>query len=381
MLARSFRACHQDIPFFVLLADEPVAAVDPAAEPFTLVTLADLDVPDLPRLRFHHPQQPFSYACTPWLIEWLHARGVDRVVYFKQETLILDDVSGLFDRLATSPIVVTPHLPQPLGADGAERELNILLSGVYNVGVLGVARHASAREFLTWWADRLRYDCRHAVEAGLHFEQRWVDLAIAYFDGVHVERDPAYNVGHWSLPERAVTRAADGRVQVDGRPCRVFRFSGYRPEEGDRMTTYNARLPWEGLGVVRELVRGFREALEHDGYWETREWPYAYERFDNGVRVAETARQIYRTQGDAVARFGDPLSTGGSGSFWRWLHSHPPESDLSRFWKAIYDSRPDLQGAFPDTRGDGARAFMTWARHSGLAEHQVPEAMLTGSDR
>ncbi|MCC7240356.1 MAG: hypothetical protein IT180_00395 [Acidobacteria bacterium] len=377
VLARSFRQHHPDVPFFVLLADQVQERFDPAAEPFTLVPLAALDLPRLERIRFYHPQQAFSYACTPALLRWLLGQGIDRVIYFKQETLILDEVSPIFDRLAESPVVLTPHLVAPLGgAAAAEREINILQSGVFNVGVLGVAAHPTSHRWLSWWQDRLSTECRRDVEAGLHFEQRWLDLAPGFFDGIHVLRDAAFNVGHWSLPERQIGLDPDGRVRVDGRPCRVFRFSGYNPDEPDQLTGYNQRLPWDALGAVRLVVDQFREALEREGYRETRTWPYAFGVFDNGVSIPDLARRLYLDLGEEADRFGDPFRTAPPQSYWHWLHALVPRTGLTRFWHAIYETRADLQQAYPDLDGPGSAAFMQWARQYGLAEHEVPAQML-----
>lgn len=377
VLARSFRRCHPDSPFFVLLADDVQGCFDPAGEPYALVWLTDLDLPRLERFRFHHPQQAFSYACTPFLIAWLLAQGLERVVYFKQETLVLDDLSPLFERLGESPLVMTPHLVEPLsGPDAAARELNILQSGVYNVGVLGVGQHPTSQRFLSWWQDRLLTHCRLDVEAGLHYEQRWLDLVPGFFEGVHVLRDPAYNIGHWSLPERRIEVAPDGGVLVDGRSCRVVRFSGYRPDDPTRITGYNARLSWEEAGPVRQVFERFGQALDREGYQETRAWPYAFGAFDNGVAVPDLARRLYLDLGTDVGAFGDPLQTSPEGSYWRWLNAVAADTGLPRFWDAIYRARPDLQQAYPVLDGPGRAAFAEWARQSGVSEYRASDRWL-----
>ena len=204
-LAESFHSIHRDIPFFVLLADEADGYFDPAHEPFHVVGLSELDIPQLERFRFHYAQQPLSYACTPYLLAHLVRRGFSRLIFIKQESLVLGDLTPVFDILDKISIVLTPHLVAPLaGADRIERELNILQSGTFNVGMLGVAATPVAARFLEWWQDRVYAHCRYALASGMHYEQRWLDLVPGLFGDVHVLRDPAYNVGHWNLPDRAV---------------------------------------------------------------------------------------------------------------------------------------------------------------------------------
>lgn len=380
VLAESVRTHNPNVPVFTLLADEIDGCFDPAAEPFTLISLADLDIPDLAQFRFRHPQQPLSYACTPYLLTYLLGRGFTRVLFFKQETLVLGELTPLVAPLDEAAVVLTPHLVEPLdGPDAAARELNILLSGVYNVGVVGAAEHPEARRFLAWWQARLAEACRHDVPAGLHFEQRWVDLALSFFEGIRVLRDPACNLGHWSLPDRHVTVDANGAVRVDGRPSVVFRFSGFDADVPEAFTRYNQRLGWRDAGDAHLVFERFRRALMAAGLEETRHWPYAYGTFDNGVSVPDVARQLHASLGTAAARFGDPLRTAGPESFWQWLLAPADGAGISRFWQAIYRLRPDLQRAFPNLNGPGANAFMAWARSSGLAEHRVSDVFLGGA--
>jgi len=381
VLARSFLEHHPDVPFFVLLADEIDGRFDPAAEGFRLLRLGDLTIPSIERMRFAYAQEPLSYALTPCLLRHLLDIGFERALFIKQESLVLGTLPALFDSLDGCSIVLTPHLIEPLDvAGGIARELNVLLSGSYNTGVVGVAETPTARAFLDWWQDRLAGGCLHDVARGLHFEQRWIDLVPGYFKGVHVLRDPAYNIGHWSLPERDVQVRPDA-VTVDGRPCRLFRFSGFDPDRPQAVTRHSDRLTLPSLGPAAEVFRRYADLLERAGYREVERWPYRYGHFDNGVNVPAVVREIYLGLGDAVAEFGDPLRAGHETSFFLWL-SRPVDGDdgharpVSRLLRAVYERRPDVQRAFPDPRGKDRRGFLQWASFSVPAEHGVDRCFL-----
>jgi hypothetical protein len=385
-LAISFRQHHPEVPFYVLLADEVDGFFVPEREPFAMLTLDELEIPHLARFRFHYPQQPLSYAATPYLLAHLLRRGFSRVVFLKQESLVLGSFGSVYEQLASSSLVLTPHLVRPLeGADRIARELNILQSGTFNIGLMGVADTPPAHRFLAWWQDRVFTHCRHAVAEGMHYEQRWVDLAPALFDGVCILRDPAYNVGHWNLPERRI--AIDGeRVTVDGEPCRLFRFSGYDPDDPGRLTVHTRRLDRDNAGPAVHVFDRFRDALERAGYHETRHWPYAYATFDNGVPIPDIARRIYLDLGDAGERFGDPRRTAGDDSFFAWLNDSDDlpsagEPAVSRLWQAIHASRRDLQEAFRDPLGSDRDGFLAWTIQSGRREHRIPEQFTGGRHR
>ncbi|MCM3879205.1 MAG: hypothetical protein ND807_03765 [Vicinamibacterales bacterium] len=365
----------------MLLADEIDGFFDPGGESFDLLTLKDLNIPGVDALRFRYPQQPLSYAATPYLLTHLLRHNFSRVVFLKQESLVLGDLTSLFDAVGQRSIALTPHLLHPLdGADAIPRELNILQSGTFNGGVLAVADTPVTHRFLTWWAERAATHCRHAVADGMHYEQRWLDLVPALFEDVHIVRDPAYNVGHWNLPERRVVIRGEA-VLVDDEPCRVFRFSGYSPDEPAAVTRYSSRLTLENVGPAREVFERFRLELEAAGFHGTKAWPYAYGAFDNGVPIPDLARNLFLSLGDGATRFGDPFHANAPHSYFRWLNQSLDDrsgkpTGISRLWESVYRARPDLQIAFPDLFGAHRNAFLGWTAEHGLLEYHISDRFL-----
>jgi hypothetical protein len=369
VLARSFRERHPELPFVVGLSDRVDGFFDPAAEPFELAELEAFEPPDGPALRFRHEQQELSYAVTPLLLEHLLDRGFRRVLFFKQESMVLARHDATYDLLADDAIVLTPHLLEPLV--DVDRELEVLLAGTYNLGFLGIAEAPPARAFLAWWQRRLRTHCEHAIERGLHFEQRWIDLVPGMFDGVRVLRDPAANVGHWSLPERRVELAGDA-VLVDGRPCRLFRFSGYDPDRPAALTRYNERLDTAAAGDAGRVFERYRRELLDAGHERARRWPYAYGRFANGVRIPRAVRSLYASLGPEAERLGDPFGDG----FWDWLTA-PDDAmpGITRLWAALWRERADVRAAYPRAGDEyeDRRGFNGWATNTGRDEHDIPD--------
>jgi hypothetical protein len=380
VLAGSFRERHPGIPFFVLLADEVDGFFEPSREPFELLGFGELGIANDERLRFRHAQQPLSYAAAPHFLRHLLDRGFARALFIKQESLVMGDLSGIAGRLARHPILLTPHLLDPLeGPERGLRELNILQVGACNAGLVGVAEHPVARRFLDWWSDRVHDHCRLAVAEGIHYEQRWIDLVPAFFEGTHLLRDPGCNVAHWNLPERRVA-ATDGKVTVDGQSATLFRFSGFDPEEPERLTRHTDRLDAARAGPAGEIFRRYGRLLLAAGWSQTRRWPYAYGAFDNAVPIPDVARQIYRELGSAADPFGDPFSSRSPDSFFHWLNA-PEEhaaggAGVSRLWSAVYRQRPDVQQAFPDYLGEDRPGFLRWAAASGAAEYGIPGPLM-----
>lgn len=385
--AISFREQHPGVPFFTLLADDPGGCFDPAGEPFTPVHLEALAVPHLERLQFRYSQPALSYALTPWFLAHLLDRGFRRLLFLKQETLVVGALGSHFDRLERAGILLTPHLVAPLAApsgarEDAAREREVLLAGVYNAGVLGVAEGAVTRRFLAWWAERLDRHSLRAVEAGMHFEQRWLDFAPSLFPPVAIDRRPGSNFGHWRLPESRIEERR-GELLVDGDPLRVARFSGFDPDRPQFLTRHHQRVRVTDMGSAgARLVERYQTALAAAGHEIARQWPSGSSRFQDGAEIPESVRAIYRRLEDnAAAAFGDPHRT-GRGSFRRWLVTRPAApSRLPRIWREIWADREDLRRTFARPEGEDRAAFRSWIDRHGRAECGLEDARWLRSRR
>jgi hypothetical protein len=324
--ARSFGEHHAEIPVKMLLADGEHERTGAGAEPFETVRFEALAMEEEARFRFQYSEMELSYAATPFLVEHLLEAGFDAVVFLKQETLVLDRLDPVLEMLERHSVVLTPHLLEPATGGGAlERERNVLRAGVFNGGVIGFAACKETDLVLEWWKQRVRRMCLLDPDAGLHYEQRWLDFVPSLAPGCGIVRDPGVNVGHWNLPERRI-EVRGGRVTACGAPCRVFRFSGYEPERPERITKYNKTATVEEAGDAAEVFARYQRLLEECGWRETRGLAYAWDFFDNGERIRYQARRLYRAMGDEVRRFGDPFRTEGRETFYAWLRARRPEA-------------------------------------------------------
>ncbi|MBC8078375.1 MAG: methyltransferase domain-containing protein [Chloroflexales bacterium] len=380
VLAQSFQQFHPDIPFFVALADEPEGRFDPRDEPFHLLTLAELALPDLERMRFRYTRQQLIIATKPFLLSALLGRGFAHAIALDADMLVLDDLTPLFDRVRQHALALTPHLLEP-PADALRigRELNILQSGIFNGGFVGITNQAEARHFLSWWQERVAEHCHHAVGEGMYYDQRWLDFAPTFVADCHVVRDPAYNVAYWNLPERQLHFDGE-RAMVAGQPCRFFHFSGYDYERPDAPTRYNRALTFDQFGTAARLFTRYQGLLEAANHPQTSTWPYAYDRFHNGVAIPDVARRLYAALGAGQNAFGDPFAPDSSTSFFAWLQQPAdlpadPAAPISRLWHGIYQQRADLQAAFPDLGGADRHAFLTWAATRGAHEYALPDIL------
>jgi hypothetical protein len=94
------------------------------------------------------------------------------------------------------------------------------------------------------------------------------------------------------------------------------------------------------------------------------------------------ARRLY-AETENWAAFGDPFDAEPANSFFRWLNSSAGSEAsgrprVTRLWRAVYESRPDVRAAFGEIDGDGAEEYLRWTRAQGLREHDISPAFVAG---
>ena len=107
--------------------------------------------------------------------------------------------------ISTSSLAGTRSCSRRTGSTPTRRRARARRAGAVSVRRLQPRLHrrrSAARDrSSTWWSDHCRRDCVVDPGEGLFVDQRWIDLAVTYFDH-HVVRDRGCNVAYWNLDER-----------------------------------------------------------------------------------------------------------------------------------------------------------------------------------
>lgn len=360
---RTFLEQHPGARAFVLVVDR-LEGFDPAAEAFECLAADQLGIPRFEEFAFKYSVVELNTAVKPWFLErLLHRPGVRTLVYLDPDVQVFGPFTELREALRRSQIVLTPHALTPIPPDGLRpTEQDFLTSGAYNLGFAALRPGLPARRLLRWWQERLYDGAFSDPQRGLFTDQKWMDLAPSFFPRVGLLRHPGYNVAYWNLHERqALERGPDGRLRVEGAPLRFFHFSGYDRRRPAEVSKHQDRWRVPALNEeYQRLFAGYAEALDASGWEQSSRLPYAYGFFDNGARIPEQARRLYRELGDERGRFGNPFETGHAGSFFEWLTSPLPGGLPSPLERALRDCRADLVAAFPDPQGRDRVEWLTW---------------------
>ena len=323
-LCASIKRLHPEFEVVLALSDKPNAGVDFSAEPIDrVIAVEDLDIPDRTRWSFFHDIVELSTAIKPFVLKKLLAEdGVARVLYFDPDMVLFSRLDDLLAALDAANVVLTPHQTHPETTLEAVRDNEIasLKHGIYNLGFLGVRPTAEGRRFADWWAERIYHFCVADIANGLFTDQRWIDLAPAFFDGVGILKNTRYNVATWNLTTRLLSGDIANGFKVDGNPLGFYHFTGFDSGAHRVMADKNA----PGNASVRALVDWYADEtrLDRDDPVARIRWQYGS--YADGSPIPTSHRRLYRARPDLQAAFPDPFDNLGRQSLAHWMQTQGP---------------------------------------------------------
>jgi glycosyltransferase involved in cell wall biosynthesis/SAM-dependent methyltransferase len=390
VLAESFLAQHPDGTCSVLVIDDPDSFIDAESEPFELVRIGDIGLPDVERMAASYDVMELSTAVKPWLLRTLLARpGVEAVAYLDPDIQVFASLAEIDERAREHEVVLTPHFLDPLPRDGRKpAEEDILIAGTYNLGFIGLGAGETSSALLDWWSERLEKDCLNDPAQGHFVDQRWIDLAPGLWPGIDVIRNPAFNIAYWNLATRKLEDDGTGGYRVDSEPLRFFHFSGFDPRHPTVLSKHQNRIRVAADPVLTRICGEYAAELMSHGFEEANGWPYGWDRMPNGIKLDRGARSVFRDGVESGELGNSIFSPEGAERFVAYLRERPGlrafSGGVNRYAKGLWDTRPDFREAFPNIEHDGA-AYVDWlhavAADAGLAAELLPgDSSANGGD-
>jgi hypothetical protein len=294
-LAGSLRQLHPDIPTYVLFLDDFRKALNPEAEPFQPMALDEIGLGDLAQLCFRYDVVELATVVKPQLLRHLFERyQLSKLMFLDPDTMAVNSLDGLFETLDHVNLILTPHVDTDYPDDGRKPDTATLLTyGLYNLGCIALKESAETLRFLDWWQAKIGKRCTRDFSSVYFLDQRVMDLVPLLFQGVHVEREPGYNAGYWSIHSRRI-ELHDSSWWCNGQPLRFFHFSGFDPAKPQLLSRDTTRAVEERGDDLLKLLAVYREQLLRNGYESTSLLPYDHDRLSNGDRVLYGTRRAYR---------------------------------------------------------------------------------------
>lgn len=351
---------------FVFLADSTLDANEIKA--VKIINVSDLGCEDLPAMALRYTLMEFNTSIKPLCFQHLFKRlKYDCAIYLDPDIEVFGPLTEAHTAFASgASCVLTPHILQPLEDMLHPSDIDILQSGSFNLGFAAFRNTAETGRFLSWWADRLKFDCFVDFERGLFVDQKFVEFAPSFLSNLRTLRHPGYNVAYWNLAHRPLERrGSDWRV--GDLPLRFFHFSGVVPQHAEILSKHQDRFSSPDSVGLRGLFRSYIEKLEANGqsHWST--LPYAFNYAANGMRIPDPIRPYLASNQTIDAPF-----TIQDLDYWN-APSERVDQDagytITRLMYALYQKRPDLKNEFPLSRKTGRRGFCDWFEAYGQQEY------------
>ena len=280
-LGDSLAEHNPDVRFVIGLVDRLPKDLKPSFwHPYELIPVEAVGIPALAEMVQRYDVVELNTAVKPFYIEHLYARdsSVKAVIYLDPDILVFSSFKSIEERLRANNLIVTPHsCTFDDTVTNIYYEMGMLGKGIYNLGFLATSRSDTTFAFLKWWQKRLERHCYYGNGSGLFVDQLWMTLAPLYFPGVHVEKEPGYNMCYWNHFERRLSQQG-GRYVVNGQHDLVFyHFSSYSPDKPHAMTkrTKAITMSFSERPELRPIYDDYRRRLLANGYASVKSLRYA----------------------------------------------------------------------------------------------------------
>ncbi|WP_258022508.1 glycosyltransferase [Yersinia enterocolitica] len=191
-----------------------------------------LDDIDLNQRISYYLQVELATSFRPQCFEHLFSNNYDSAIYLDPDLYIfrrMTEVDKLLEDGASG--VVTPHALKTVRSNVAVAgDETFLKCGIFNLGFLALNCTSETLRMLSWWKDKLKWQCVADSRVGLFVDQKWLDLLPTYFDGFEILKSPLYNLAPWNSEHYSVISDLHGKFYIDNfdNPIAFIHFSGVR---------------------------------------------------------------------------------------------------------------------------------------------------------
>lgn len=384
-LGKSVKQTHSDVRFVIWILDEKRPPRLP--DEIESMSIVDCMTPsEWRKLVLQYDILEYATAVKPWVFLYHFSERYNNLIYLDPDIFVYRPFTHVLRLLNTgSKAVLTPHITEPLPRDGKlPSDLDILKSGVYNLGFLALRRSSETIEFVNWWRSWLKSHCFADPRTGVFTDQKWMEFAPVFLPQTTILRHKGYNVAYWNLAQRSIQKSEEGWM-VDHEPLVFFHFSGFNPKSIADLSKHQTRIHLNDKDPVYELCTEYVANVETMGASYFEEWaPHSFQ-FANGVEFDRVCKKAYADARAQGLDFADLFGT-EEGSFYRWLNEPVPDDRgeapyVTRYLRTLYDLREDVQKAFPDLLGADRQGFLTWARKNAPKEMGIDTAFLDEAER
>lgn len=310
VLFETFRQWHPDDDFYIVLVDRKDASISVDRAGLHVIWVEDLGVPQFRQHAFAFDVIELSTNVKPAALKRL-LETYDVALYIDPDIKIYSRLAPVFDALETASVVVTPHTNLPVVDGNKPDDVDLLRFGAFNLGFVGVSRCDEGIGFLDWWSDRCLRFGFYEPQLGLAVDQKWVDLAPAFFPRLRILHDLGLNVAFWNLHERTMTRSEQGWLVNGQYPLCFIHFSSFDANRPEVIAHKQSRFAPGTRPDFQALAEDYANQLRDEGSDAYVGRRYGFDYFDDGTYITPALRRFYAGLLDRFADVADPFDPSG----------------------------------------------------------------------
>jgi len=203
---------------------------------YKIIELPQL-IPNFNELTSKFDESELLSACKTFLFKYLIDNNYsEKYIYFDCQSVILQSLDSIVAEFKTHNILITPQI---LHSSVHPDEKQILNSGIFHSGFIGVINSEESRKFVDWWHTNTFKKGYRDLCKGMNQDQLWLELAPTLFDGVKILKIDGLNIGKWNNLERVVNQS----TKVERKEVISYNFTHQKyPSEFDSQLTKYKKL-------------------------------------------------------------------------------------------------------------------------------------------
>lgn len=268
-LAGSFLDHHPGYRFKIFLIDPKDKRIKPFnRENLEFISIEEVEIEGLQEMLNNLNISEISFSLKPILAEYIftHFPKTEHLFYFDGDMRVFGRLDEAEEMFQNYDLLLTPHFTHPVDDDKIPTELDILRTGLYNMGFVGFKNSENARKILSWWKKRVLDFGFENHDLGLTADQMWMSLAPLFFNNVGIISHPGYNFAYWNVHERELT-LKNGEFYVNEKEkLALVHFADFDPENPGLFSNpkhFNRIMPGENH-ALRILCEEYAGALKNN---------------------------------------------------------------------------------------------------------------------
>jgi hypothetical protein len=268
-LAHSFLDHHPEYRFIVFLIDPKTKKTEPfKRENLDFISIEDLEINELTELVKNLNISEISFSLKPILAEYIfeHFPKTSLMFYFDGDIRVYQRLDAAEALLKKSDLLLTPHFTHAVEDDKIPSELDILRTGIYNMGFAGFRNAENTKSILSWWKNRVLNFGYENHDLGLTADQMWMSLAPLFFENVAIIKNPGYNFAYWNIHERHLNISDDEFLINDTEKLVFVHFADFDPDRPELFSNpkhFNRVQPGENF-ALQKLCKNYADELKQN---------------------------------------------------------------------------------------------------------------------